>query len=161
MGGKYSRDKGRRGEYSVRDELRAGGFVADRVPLSGASAGFKGDIRASKNGRTYVFEVKCRATGFKAVYDLFAKESEDGVLRLAVAAETGEAGPVCINISNSADGALGSQGAYLLKAPSSVPGGIHTKRLHRKLLNMRKWLQGADVLVIKSDRCQNLYLRYT
>ena len=61
--GKFSRDKGMRQEYLLRDYLRKLGWTADRVPSSGAAEGFKGDIKAEKNGRTVLFELKARAPG--------------------------------------------------------------------------------------------------
>jgi hypothetical protein len=44
----------------LRDALRRFGFTADRVPSSGAAQGFKGDIRFSKDGVTYLAELKAR-----------------------------------------------------------------------------------------------------
>ena len=44
MSGKSSRDKGRRGEYKIRDILNDRGFLAWRQPLSGSQEGYEGDI---------------------------------------------------------------------------------------------------------------------
>jgi len=42
----------------LRDKLTALGFTAFRVPLSGAWEKMGGDVRAEKDGRSYVFEHK-------------------------------------------------------------------------------------------------------
>lgn len=55
MVGKSSRDKGRRGEYQVRDLFREAGYKAERVPLSGACGGYPGDITVEGIG---IVEVK-------------------------------------------------------------------------------------------------------
>jgi len=59
--GKASRDKGARNERNLVNELRAHGFEAERVPLSGAAGGqFTGDIILEGMR----FEAKVRASGF-------------------------------------------------------------------------------------------------
>ena len=79
MGGKASRDKGCRSEREVVHILREAGITADRVPLSGAAEGFKGDVRVGLdewrgNGNdiihplTGAWECKVRADGFKSQY---------------------------------------------------------------------------------------------
>lgn len=44
--GKFSRQKGNRGEREVVELFRTAGFDAKRVPLSGAARGFPGDVVA-------------------------------------------------------------------------------------------------------------------
>lgn len=69
MGGKASRDKGARGERDLVHRLRAYGFLAERVPLSGAAGGqFSGDLRIGVAGRQLSCEVKVRGDGFKQLY---------------------------------------------------------------------------------------------
>lgn len=68
--GKFSRDKGYRTERGVVRRLQEAGLAAERVPLSGASGGsFAGDISCPILGEDWIFEVKCRANGFKFLYD--------------------------------------------------------------------------------------------
>jgi hypothetical protein len=156
MGGRASKQKGYRGEIAVRDHLRELGWEADRVPGSGAYTkkdgdGYSGDVKASKDGRESLFEVKCRATGFESVYTLRQ----------------------ILNNGYDAQGfVLDGQIALIGLTPESVGGGLATP-LHkllgrhpwalktaRKIINMQKWLKGADYLVIKSDRMPLLYLRF-
>jgi hypothetical protein len=156
MGGNYSRGKGRRHEYMVRDELRKAGFEADRVPLSGASQGYKGDIRAKRDGQEYIFEAKCRAKGFEAVYRLFALHNQDGVVRVALGEDQVEGRQTLLVMARSADLAIQGSGHY--KKAAEIP---LDQRLEKRLLGFQKWLQGAHILVIRGDRMHNLYLRYS
>lgn len=59
-----SKQKGNRFEREVVNEAKGLGLGAYRVPLSGACAGFKGDVMVA--GRK--LEVKKRASGFKQIY---------------------------------------------------------------------------------------------
>lgn len=64
MGGKRSRDKGLRRERETVERFRSlPGWTAFRVPLSGASEGFKGDLLIHGPGIDLGAEVKARANG--------------------------------------------------------------------------------------------------
>ena len=141
--GRSQRQKGSRVERLLRDELRKHGFEADRAPLSGAAQGFKGDVRGVKDGRTFTFEVKARATAFKTIYDLFNDFHEEGVLRMMVGREL-------IIIANSFAGTQTVTGTY-----QEAQG-----RLANRILNLRKLLGEAQILAIKGDREPFLYLAY-
>lgn len=69
--GKSQRDKGYRTENNVRLKALAHGLDASyRVPLSGGGS-IKGDIVVGKTDskERWTIEVKCRANGFKQIYD--------------------------------------------------------------------------------------------
>jgi len=67
--GKFSRDKGLRGERDLVNLLRERGIAAERVPLSGAAGGsFGGDVIATIGGEKKLIECKVRADGFKQIY---------------------------------------------------------------------------------------------
>lgn len=68
MSGKKSRDKGARGERHLVNYLQDQGFAALRIPLSGASKGFKGDVTTPLLGIDRKLEVKVRADGFRELY---------------------------------------------------------------------------------------------
>ena len=71
--GKFSRDKGLRGERDLVNLLRERGIAAERVPLSGAAGGsFGGDVVAMFDGRKTLIECKVRADGFKQIYGWLA-----------------------------------------------------------------------------------------
>jgi Holliday junction resolvase len=98
MSGRRSRSKGVRTERSIVTLLKAGGFMAERVPLSGAVGGrFAGDIVLPLLGRDLCVEVKCRGQGFRELYswlggrDLLIVKADRQeplvVLRMSLAAE--------------------------------------------------------------------------
>lgn len=68
MSGRKSRSKGLRGERHLVNYLQEHGFSALRIPLSGASKGFKGDVTTPLLGIDRKLEVKCRADGFRELY---------------------------------------------------------------------------------------------
>jgi hypothetical protein len=69
MGGKASRDKGNRTERMVVHALQDAGFAGERIPLSGAAGGsFCGDVTFPLLGFDRKLEVKCRADGFRELY---------------------------------------------------------------------------------------------
>jgi hypothetical protein len=68
-GGRRARDKGNRAERALVAVLRAGGFAAERVPLSGAAGGrYCGDVSVPLLGVDRTVEVKVRANGFGELY---------------------------------------------------------------------------------------------
>jgi Holliday junction resolvase len=69
MGGRASRDKGNRFERAVVIAMNAAGLDAKRVPLSGAMAGFKGDIHYKYRGVPRVMECKSRKKAWQDLYD--------------------------------------------------------------------------------------------
>jgi hypothetical protein len=69
-GGRASRDKGNRAERAIVRYLQDHGFAAERVPLSGAAGGsYLGDLTVPILNVDRVVEVKCRAKGFRQLYD--------------------------------------------------------------------------------------------
>jgi Holliday junction resolvase len=69
MSGRRSRDKGARVERAIVQSLKAGGFAAERVPLSGAAGGrYSGDIVLPLMGRDLCLDAKARADGFRELY---------------------------------------------------------------------------------------------
>jgi hypothetical protein len=68
-GGRAPRRKGVRAERALVRLLQAYGLAAARVPLSGAMAGYPGDLLLPLLGVQRVVEVKVRRDGFKPLYD--------------------------------------------------------------------------------------------
>ena len=150
MGGKFSRDKGRRAEYLVRDLLRVEGYVADRVPLSGASHAYKGDIRFSKDGKVYLAEVKVRAKGaFTRIYEAFSSTVLGGVL--GVLDGDGRAA----TIASTATLALEASKVDLIYKRHPEWAKAETK-----LFKLQELLGEADILVIKEDHKPFLFIKY-
>lgn len=147
--GKFSRDKGSRVERLLRDVLRGQGYEADRVPLSGAAQGFKGDVRFSKlgvqNGRQFTAEVKARKASFKSIYDVFNQNTpgEENAYRFV-------ADGILVTISDSFE-------------PTQKGGTFMPRTLDkttRRILNLRRLKGDSDVLVIKDDREPFLFISY-
>lgn len=68
MPGKYSRSKGARFEREIVNSLKSRGYLAERIPLSGAMGTFKGDVQVKIGNRTLKFECKSLSNGFKFLY---------------------------------------------------------------------------------------------
>jgi len=152
--GKFSRSKGTRVELAFRDVARAYGFESDRVPLSGASQGFKGDVTFTKDGVTRKAEVKARKDDFKQIYALFDTHfalTKDDKLEVNL-------GGRLISLSSSLIGALEDCGIY--HRAETLPYYKTYKRTFQKLRNLEKLLGEANLLVLKMDRKPFLYVTY-
>jgi Holliday junction resolvase len=67
VSGRAPRRKGDRVERAVLAELKGAGLAVKRVPLSGSTAGYPGDLSVRLAGRERCVEVKARAD-FKTLY---------------------------------------------------------------------------------------------
>lgn len=155
--GKASKSKGKRGEYTLRDHLRLCGWKADRVYASGALKGMPGDVKACKDGRTLIFELKVRKDQFDKIYQLYAahmKATQNDVLAVALPG----AKKLCVEMCGNLDGVLDSDGIFELCERS--PLYAEFKRQFESLITMQAWVKEADILVIKGDRKPLLFLRY-
>jgi len=75
--GKKSRTKGQTFEREVVNAMKAAGFDAERVPLSGAAKGsFGNDVRICG----LEMECKIRANGFKELYAWIERDAADGLV---------------------------------------------------------------------------------
>lgn len=147
--GKASRGKGKRNEYLLRDYLRELGWTADRVPSSGASQGFKGDIVASKDGQKVIFELKARAESFKKIYELL--DQYNGLLRIARQDHT-------CTVSYTLEDTR-PMSAFFLEQElfTEFP---RFKRTFGKLWGLEKLLGEAQILVLKDDRRPFIFVAY-
>lgn len=143
MSGNYSRNKGRRIEYEIRDYIRSLGLTADRVPASGAAQGFKGDIRFTHAGIPYLLEVKARKSSFSKVYEMI-----------------GDQRSICFFIP---EGKLIYLSRYLLDLVA-LPNVTYTMRSDKNAVftsKLHSLLGASDFLCIKDDRKPPLFLRFT
>lgn len=159
MGGRSSRQKGLRGEYTLRNYLRQHGWKADRVPSSGAAQGFPGDVAAEhpEHGKR-LFEMKFRKDLFGSIYALYeasCRECNDDVLAVAFA---GEHKKQLLAMSTHLDAVL-------------TPAEFHTfyqlhplygqhARAFGRLPKMQSLLKESDILVLKDNNRPLLFLRY-
>lgn len=158
MSGLKSRDKGRRGEYTVITYMRERGLTATRIPMSGASESEKGDVKIEIPGTRYgqrpmdakflYGEVKCRAKDFSTTYALFdqlrGKERHAGI-------QVGE--QLILMTRDFSDLGFLDLGAALEFRPN-------TTKTAAKIARMQALLKGSDFLVIKGDYQPLVFLRY-
>jgi hypothetical protein len=154
MGGRMSRNKGSRVERLLRDLLRGCGYTADRIPLSGAAQGFKGDVQFAKDGKYYVAEVKARKDAFRRIYDLWSEhklQTDTDTLKFL-------SGKWLVNVSSHPGEALSDGGTYPLD--TNLPMYTEFKLTIRKIINLQKLVKDCDVLAIKDNHCPFLFIRF-
>lgn len=154
--GKFSRAKGKRNEYAFRDYLRRMGYQADRVPSSGAAQGFPGDIKASKDGKTTLFELKTRKDSFKTFYALMDAIRNTGTDRIGVTVPGLK--KQCVDISGSIGGIYDTEGVY--EFPQRLPFYEQHKKAFARLAVLEEMLGKSDILVIKDDRAPYIFFRF-
>lgn len=144
MSGNYSRRKGSRVEYEIRDMFRAWGYTCHRVPASGAAQGFKGDLEVHTPEKTYVVEVKARKDEFKILYQYIW----DAFITSIAPAK------MCLN--------------YPLLMQTGIPGlsicypNLHgtEPKLSRKVASIiKKYYKNCDILVVKDDRKPPIFIK--
>lgn len=154
---KSARRRGKRGEYLLRNYLRSMGWIADRVPTSGAAQGFKGDVKASKDGRNLTFENKNHSKKFAQFWvfmDEVHRNLHDDVVSVAVPGIPKQ----CCDISTSIAALLDADMLY-------VPVARHPlyekySRTLDRLGTLYKLVQDSDILVLKDDRKPFLFFRF-
>lgn len=145
MSGSYSRNKGKRVEYEIRDLFREAGFVAHRVPSSGSAQGFKGDLHiVSPSGFTYKVEVKARKTEFDTLYKLMPKLTTNHIFTVA-----GQLVTISTGI------------APLFEMDITYRPMLLTTREEAILRKIQAYGKGCDIVVVKNDRHYPIYLRFS
>lgn len=143
MSGLKSRNKGCRNEYLARDHIRAQGYKVDRIPASGASQGFKGDLRVMTESGTLIVEVKSRKKYFECLH------------------EANLIGPVNLTLTTQV-----RVGNSLADVVEPIPAAhirvtlLPTPQQLRKLERCAEMLGPADILMVKDDRRPWIYMRF-
>lgn len=152
--GLMQRRKGQRVEYIVRDHLRELKIYDDvfRVPLSGASEGYKSDVVGRKGGQEDTFEVKARAHDFDTIYALYKDNQDHNKLWSVLDTENKILVAVSTNFLN-----LQPELDYHFKTADFTGT---KKKTFQKLLRLRKLLQGAKYLVLRGNNKPLLFIRY-
>lgn len=141
-----SRSKGLRNEYLVRDYFRSIGYRADRVPSSGASQGFKGDIRViSDSGNEFLVEVKSRKDEFKNIYVYLEN--------ICVPLKVFYKDVLIIASFTFSDVVPQPSETYPMIKGNSA--GLD------RILRLKKYVKDCDYLVIKDDRKPLIFIRFT
>ena len=156
-GGRFSRQKGIRNELKLRDEFRKLGYESLRIPLSGAQAGYKGDVKFCKDGKTLIAECKARKCSFTKLYSYLAQmgtpslAGKEKVLPLILDVDGSR---LCV-YSQDLKSVLEYNGSYWAK-----PTLKDFQAMVRKLTNLRKLVGDCDILAVKDDRKPFLFIRY-
>lgn len=151
MGGRMSRNKGKQNEYLVRDYFRSLGFIANRVPSSGASQGFKGDITLEKEGLKLKCEVKVRENEFKTIYALCDDLHSD---------------PLCLMLGTryaviSRDfNSLGFGTDRIAWPIFIMPDGDKRIRTVKKIFNLERLVKECDFLAVRINYKPFLFIRF-
>lgn len=157
-GGRFSRQKGKRNEYALRDYLRRMGYQADRVPSSGAAQGFKGDIRGVKDGKTTLFELKARRDSYGTFYALIDAIRATGTDRIGVTVPGLK--KQCVDISGSLGGIYDVDPHGIYEFAQNSPFYEKHKRAFQRLAVMEELLGDSDILVVKDDRKPYIFFRF-
>lgn len=145
MGGRFSRQKGKRAEREVRDFFRERGWTSNRIPLSGAAQGFKGDVVLEKDGKRLVCEVKCRRDEFKGVYDYLTERGSPAYLA---------------NVRRYVAISYHFQDLHLEAKTPILFEHVEMTRDIKKIFGLHKYVKDCDFLVIKIDRHPLIFIRY-
>lgn len=151
------RAKGKLGEYQVRDIFRKLGFVAHRVPASGAASGFPGDVRVvHPNGTSFLVEVKIRKDYFKDIYKLIENDHTEVIRHVYNGKQVTVAKDFFSLFSQEHKGRAEYNDRNL-----NDPEDKEFKKVIKKLDKMHEWVKGSDYLVVRMDRKKFLFIRYT
>lgn len=154
MGGKFSRNKGRRGEQQLVLSLAGHGFKAERVLRQYQEAG-QPDVIATKGGLTYTFELKCRLDSFKSLYDLYMNEKPPG----GVLAVTGPLGSFAM--STLVIKLTHPEEEHVFRNLEKYPiMAARRKRALDRVFKLKEVKQTADYLVLKDNNKPRIYIRY-
>lgn len=151
--GKFSRRKGIRHEYGVRDLVRKEGMQAHRVPASGAAQGFKGDIQVEHNGRKFTLEVKARKDQFSRIYSAYDSLNVDGKLNFFLGDKPDA---LCVSITDTLSKQLENNAHY---KPGSAFPAEHIAGLVQAS-RTKKMLGTSDFLVLHVDRKPYLFVSF-
>lgn len=153
MSGRKSRTKGRGYEYELRDHFRAMGWQANRVPLSGASQGYKDDIDVTDpNGTKFFIEAKRRKNDYKTIYALYDTFKDNNVLAINYEPET----KLMFWISDTFTDIYNPQGFIYSKSYQDFKQHKHAVR---KILGLAKLAKTTPWLAIRDDNKDTLFIR--
>jgi hypothetical protein len=151
VGGKFSRNKGRRNEQQLVLYLARHGYQAERILRQYQEAG-QPDVKAVKNGKTTTFEMKARKCSFKTIYALYdANKGVDDIFCFSLVNN-----PNLVAMSTSLSQLTDTQICDFRF--TTVAGGC--SKTYNRVINLSLLKQGADYLVIKDNNKPMLFLRF-
>lgn len=153
MGGKFSRDKGRREEQQLVLSLANMGFRAERILRQYQIAG-QPDVKAWKQDCLYTFELKTRNSSYKTIYELyFSERGPDSILSFVLVPQ-GKA----VAMSNRFESLLTANQTF--RNLSMFPPDPKKIKTFKRILALDAERQTADFLVLKDNNKPRLYIRY-
>lgn len=148
--GRFSRNKGRRGEQQLVLFLAKMGYKAERVLNQAHTSGLY-DVLAKKDGKEYSFELKSYKDAFKSIYDLYYRS---GVAPQPLCCHLGDG----VGVAITTDFETLARGALDLRFVN--PLDAFERRVYRRLKTMNKLRGSADFLVLKDNNKARLFLKY-
>ncbi len=154
MGGKFSRNKGRRGEQQLVLHLAKLGYKAERILRQYQFAG-QPDVVARKNGKEYTFENKSLRCSFKSIYELYYSERDGDKSLRFVMNDKG----VAVSMSTDFETLLVPDQRFR-NLEIFPPTPKQLKAYSRIVGTIKDMKQTADFLVIKDNGESMLFIRY-
>ncbi len=160
--GRSQKVKGYREERALVIELAKAGWTTKRVPYSGATKDDKGDVLAEKEGTKFRLEKKSRRGAFGSVYAAYtALKKEYGISLVTFSLSPDTGGVTCIDFTDNLDDFLPGLGFFPVHTvAASLKSWEQHGRAMKRLLTFRKWVQEADILVIRDNHKGHLFIRY-
>ncbi len=155
MGGAFSRSKGRRNEQQLVLYLAKLFYKAERILRQYQFSG-QPDVKATKDftsgEQTFTFEMKARRASFKAIYDLYYKNRDDGVLTFCVGVNG-----TAVAISTDFEKLHTARHMYFANALEADKKDL---KVYLRIAKMAEIKQGADFLVLKDNNKPMLFMRF-
>ncbi len=153
MGGAMSRNKGRRGEQQLVLHLAKLGFKAERILRQYQESG-QPDVVATRDGKTYTFENKCRRDSFKSIYGLYYSERDPNKVLCFLLSP----GSTAVAVSSDVDALLAPDLSFL-NLTVFPPSPQHLK-VYKRIVTLNALRQSADFLVLRDNQKPSLFLRF-
>jgi hypothetical protein len=148
--GKFSRQKGRRGEQELVLALRDFGFTNVRRCLNQEhEKDYRPDVIGEYGGEEYDFEHKSYTDKFKKIYQFVDPTLKSG--NNAYRASIEGFGEVAISYSPFESMRLGFDTSF-----TQVPLDVD----HKRIAALNKLRKGADFLVVKDNNKKRLYIKF-
>lgn len=152
MGGKFSRNKGRREEQQLVLALAQLGYKAERILRQYQTAG-QPDVKTLEP-KQYTFEMKARKQSFITIYDLYyAERDERGIVAFAESS-SGRMAAMSTNFKE-----LEAKG-YTYRNLFLFPPMPKQIKVYNRILGLKDLKQSADYLVIKDNNKPRLYIEF-
>lgn len=128
-------------------------FTAERILRQYQVAG-QPDVRAAKNDKEYTFELKCKKSSFKTLYEFYYAERDADLLVSFVPNPLG----TTVSISTNLDSLMNQDKAYRILTSETLTS--KQKRMFARIIRLEELKQSADFLVLRGNNKPWLFIRY-